>query len=104
MSHTVSVHGHTYRTGSVLPLKIECKGEPVFGEIIHIIQQADNVGFFVRILKVKYFDDHFYAFVVEQTKEYQMISLISAADARPLDIMLSFSTDELYVNPRYKII
>ncbi len=89
VTHTVSVHGHTYRTGSVLPLKIDCKGEPVFGEIIHIIPQADNVSIlmFVRILKVKYFDDHFYVFVVEQTKEYQMISLTSAADARPLDIM-----------------
>ncbi|XP_016326358.1 uncharacterized protein LOC107676349 [Sinocyclocheilus anshuiensis] len=81
--------------------KIDCKGEPVFGEIIHIIPQADNVSvlMFVRILKVKYFDDHFYAFVVEPTKEYKMISLTSAADARPFDIMLSFNTDELYVNP-----
>lgn len=69
----------------MLPLKIDCEGEPVFGENIHIIPQADNVSIlmFVRILKVKYFDDHFYAFVVERTKEFKMISLTSAADARP---------------------
>lgn len=36
VAHTVSVLGQTCRTGSVLPLNVGNKGEPMFGEIIHI--------------------------------------------------------------------
>ncbi|XP_052003744.1 uncharacterized protein LOC127658461 [Xyrauchen texanus] len=106
VTHAVSVFGQTYRTGSVMPLKADDKGEPLFGEIIHIIPQTDDMSIlmFVRILTVKYFDDHFYAYVVHQTKEYEMISLADTADFRPLDIMQGFDTDELYLNPRYKIV
>lgn len=89
-----------------MPLKADNKGEPLFGEIIHIIPQTDDMSIlmFIRILTVKYFDDHFYAYVVHQTKEYEMISLADTADFRPLDIMQGFDTDELYLNPRYKIV
>lgn len=104
VAHTVSVLGHTYRSGSVLPLKVDHKGEPLFGEIVHIIPWAENVCLFVRIVTVKYFDEHFYAYAVQQTKEYEMICLHDAADVRPLDIMLGFNTDELYLSPRYKIV
>ena len=52
IAHTVSVLGQAYRTGCVLPLKVDNNGEPSFGEIIHIIPQTDNVSIlmFVRIL------------------------------------------------------
>lgn len=98
--------GQTYSTSCVLPLKVDNNGEPLFGEIIHIIPQADNVSIlmFVRILTVKYFDEHLYADAVQQTKEYEMISLTDATDVRPLDIIFGFSTDELYLNPRSNIV
>ncbi len=101
----MSVFGRAYRTGSVLALKRDTKGEPLFGEIIHILPQADNIPIlmFVRILTVKHFG-HFYAYAVQKTKEYEMINLADVADVRPLDIMLGFRTDELYLNPRYKIV
>lgn len=74
----------------------------MFGEIIHIIPQAgSSILMFVRILTVKYFDEHFYAYAVQKTNEYEIISLTDATDVRPLDIMLGFNTDELYLNPRY---
>ena len=89
-----------------MPLKVDNNGEPSFGEIIHIIPQADNVSIlmFVRILTVKFFDEHLYAYAVQKTKEYEMINLTDATDVRPLDIMSGFSTDELNLNPRYKIV
>ncbi|KAL7397849.1 hypothetical protein ABVT39_000670 [Epinephelus coioides] len=105
VAHTVSVLGQTYRTSCVLPLKVDNNGEPLFGEIIHIIPQADvSILMFVRILTVTYFDEHFYAYAVQKTKEYEMISRATAADFRPLDIMSGFNADELYLNPRHKIV
>lgn len=47
----------------------------------------------------KYFDEHFYANAVQQTNEYEMISQTNATDVRPLDIMLGFNTDKVYLNP-----
>ncbi len=98
--------GQAYRTGSVLALKRDTKGEPLFGEIIHILPQADNIPIlmFVRILTVKHFDGHFYAYAVQKTKEHEMINLADVADVRPSDIMLGLKTDELYPNPKYKIV
>lgn len=106
VAHSVSVFGQTYKTGAVLPLKMDIKGEPLFGEIIHIIPQTDteSVLLFVRIITVKYFDEHFYAYAVKKTKDYEMISLADSADVKPLDILLGFNTDEIYLSPRYKII
>lgn len=106
VSHTVSVLGQTYRTGSVLTLKTRYKGEPLFGEIIHIIPQIDDVSILMvlRILTMKYFDQHFYAYAIEKTKDYELISVTDAADFRPLDIMQTFNADELYLNPRYKVV
>ena len=70
VTHMVTVHGQTYRTGSVLLLKTQYYGECLFGEIIHIIPQADTESFlmFSRILSVEYFE-YFYAYVVKQTKD-----------------------------------
>lgn len=106
VSHTVSVLGQTYRTGSVLTLKTKYKGEPLFGEIIHIIPQIDDVSILMvlRILTIKYFDQHFYAYAIEKTKDYELINVTDAADFRPLDIMQNFNADELYLNPRYKVV
>lgn len=91
VAHTVSVHEQAYRTGCVLPLTIDNNGELVFGETINIIPQADNVSIlmFVRILTVKFFDEHLYAYVVQKTRKYEMINLTDAKDCRPLDIILS---------------
>ena len=40
VAHTVSVFGQTYRTGSVVPLKYDTRGECQFGEIIHILPEC----------------------------------------------------------------
>lgn len=106
VSHSVDVYGQTYRTGSILPLRTDHREEPLFGEVIHILPQAVNesILMFVRILKVKYFDDHFYAYAVQRTKEYELITLAETSDFWPLDILSSYSTSELYLNPRYEIL
>lgn len=41
---------------------------------------------FVRILKVKYFDNYFYDYAVQRTKEYEALASL-----------------ELYLNPRFKV-
>lgn len=37
VDHTISVLGQTYRTGSVLVLNVDNRGEIVFGKFLHII-------------------------------------------------------------------
>lgn len=59
---------------------------------------------FVRILKVSFFDNHFYAYAVERANEYELITLAEMSDFQPLYIMTSFDTNKLYLNPRYKIV
>ncbi len=105
VSHSVDAYGQTYRSGSILPLKSDNRQQPLFGEVIHILPQAGNelILFFVRILKVKYFDQHFYAFAVEKSKDCQVVTLAETSDFRPLDVVTSYNSD-LYVNPRYAIV
>lgn len=68
VTHSLTVNGQTYRTGSVLPLKTQHQGEHLFAEIIHVIPQGETFLFLIRVLEVQYFDDHFYAYVVQRTK------------------------------------
>lgn len=105
VTHSMSIFGHTYRTGCALILKNDCKGEPLFGEILHILPENDNVSavMLVRIITVKHFDDHYFAYVVHKTDDCEMISITDVADVRPIDIMQSFHSEELYLNPRYKV-
>nr|XP_054597976.1 uncharacterized protein LOC129152226 isoform X1 [Nothobranchius furzeri] len=105
VTHTVGVLGQTYKTGTVLTLKVNNKGDPLFGEIICIMPQTDtgSVMIFVKIITVKYSDEHFYAYAVKETNDYEMISMADLAHYKPLDIMLAFKTDEMYLSPRYKM-
>lgn len=57
MSYSFDVYDQTHRSGSILSAA-ENKPEPLFGEVIHGLPRAVNEST-VRILKVKYFDDHF---------------------------------------------
>ncbi|KAF0029348.1 hypothetical protein F2P81_018453 [Scophthalmus maximus] len=98
VTHSLTVNGQTYRTGSVLPLKTQHQGKHLFGEIIHVIRQGEAFLFLIRVLEVKYFDEDFYAYVVQKTKDFEMINLDDVADVRPLGIMSNFST------VRYKIL
>lgn len=41
---------------------------------------------------------------MERNDDYEMISLKDIADIRPLDLLSSFSGNQLHVNPRYKLI
>lgn len=41
----------------------------------------------------------FYAYVVQQTKDFEIMNFDDVADVRPLDIMSDFSTDKLYLSP-----
>jgi len=60
---------------------------------------------FLRTVKVKYFDDHFYSFVVEKKEEYSLVQIpTDLSDSRPLDIQTSFLDDQIYINPRYKVL
>lgn len=106
VSHSIDVYGQSYRTGSVLTLRRDFREEPLFGEVIHILPQSVNesVFVFVRILKVSFFDDHFYAYAVERSDEYELITLAEIFDFRPLYIVTSFDANKLYLNPRYKIV
>lgn len=105
VSHSVGVLGHTYRTGSVLPLRNDYRGELLFGEIVHIIPQAsETILMLVRVLIVKHFDDHFFAYIVQRSKEYEVICYTDVIDHRPLDILSNFKTCELYLNPRYTFV
>lgn len=58
----------------------------------------------MRILKVSFFDDHFYAYAVERSDEYDLITLAEMFDFRPLYIVTSFDANKLYLNPRYKTV
>ena len=103
VAHTVSVFGQTYRTGSVVPLKYDLRGECQFGEIIHILPECDKELFmFVQILSVQFFDNHYYAYVVEKKDMFELVSIKDLADVRPLTS--SFRGNRVYLNPRYKIV
>ena len=107
VAHSVGVLGQTYRTGCVLALNRDLRGERLFGEIIHMFPncEKEEVFIFIQILSVKFFDDHLYSYVVERNAEYEMINIKDIADIRPLDLLSSYSTgNQLYVNPRYKVI
>ena len=95
--------GQTYQTGSVVPLKYDLRGECQFGEIIHILPECDKELFmFVQILSVQFFDNHYYAYVVEKKDMFELVSIKDLADVRPLTS--SFRGDRVYLNPRYKIV
>lgn len=73
VSHSVDVFGQTYRTGSILPLRKDYRGDPLFGEVLHIFPQIENesILMFVEILNVKFFDEHFYAYSVQRSEAYE---------------------------------
>lgn len=47
--------------------------------------EREEVLIFLRILTVKYFDDHPYSYVVERNDKYEMINVKDVADIRPLE-------------------
>lgn len=106
VAHSVCVLGQTYKTGCVLALNCDLRGERLFGEIVHIVPncEKEEVQIFLRILTVKYFDDHLFSYVVERNDKYEMINVKDVADIRPLDLLSSFRRNQLHVNPRYKLI
>ncbi|KAA0712534.1 hypothetical protein E1301_Tti019070 [Triplophysa tibetana] len=113
LTYTSSIHvtnninflGTSYRTGCILSLKADERGEPLFGEVIHIIpkNESEYALMFLRVLKVQYFDEHLFSFNVMKTKEFDVAKLPGdLMDYRPLDIV-SFC-DQQYITPRYKIL
>lgn len=105
VSNNINFMGTTYRTGCILPLKADERGEPLFGEVIHIIPQIERecAFMFLRVLRVNYFDEHLFSFNVIKTKDFDIAKLPDdLKDYRPLDIV-SFC-DQQYVTPRYKIL
>ena len=105
VAHSVFCLGHTYKTGSVLVLNRDIRGERLFGEIVHMVMNSENeeVLCFLRVLTVVYFDEHLFSYVVQRTNEYEMKDVKGLADTRPLDI-ISSSKNLLFINPRYKLI
>lgn len=106
VSNSVSFCGYTYRTGSIL-MSASSEDEPIFGEVVHLFPKVDQnmLLAFLRTVKVKYFDDHFYSFVVEKMEEYRLVQIpTDLSDSRPLDIQTSFLDDQIYINPRYKVL
>ncbi len=49
--------GQTYRTGAVLALNYDLRGEQLFGEIVHMVPNCEKEEV-LRIETVKYFDGH----------------------------------------------
>ena len=56
----------------------------------------------LRVLSQMYFNPHLCAYAVQRTNEYKVINLSNAADVKPLH-MISYK-ENLFVNPRYKIV
>ena len=106
VAHSVCWLGQTYKTGCVLALNSDARGERLFGDIVHMVPncEKEDVLCFLRILTVKYFDEHLFSYVVHRTDEYEMVNVKDVADIRPLDLLSSFSGKELLLNPRYKLI
>lgn len=107
VSNTVSVGGHTYRTGSILMLSASSEKEPIFGEVFHLFPKVDRniVLAFLRTVNVKYFDDYFYSYAVEKTEEYKLVKIPSGVSvSRPLDIHTHFWDDQIYIIPRYIVL
>jgi len=104
VSHSVDMFGQTFQTGCVLTLNYDERGERLFGEVLHIVPQLEKeiVLVFLRVLCQMYFHPHLYAYAVKRTNEYRMINLSNAADVKPLHI-ISYN-ENLFVNPRYKIV
>lgn len=105
-AHTVHAFCQAYRTGSVVSLNCDTRGERLFGEIVHILPECEKeeVLMFVRILSVECFDDHYYAYVVDKNDAFEMVSKKDLADVRPLSLLSCFQGDRVYLNPRYKIV
>ncbi len=106
MFHTQFVFGQTYRTGSVVPLNCQSRGERLFGQVIHILPECekDEVLTFVRMLSVKCFDSHYYAYVVKKEDVFDIVCLRDLADVRPVSLLSCCQGDLMYVNTRYKIL
>lgn len=106
ISHTVSVWGQTYRTGTLVVIEKKCN-ELVFGEIVHLFPQVDNGTLlaFVNVVHVDFFDDHFYAFCVEKSEDFNVVKIPDdLLDFRPLDFQKPFQGNKVYVCPRYEVI
>lgn len=96
--------GQTFQTGCVLALNCDLREERFFGEVLHIVPQCEKeiVLVFLRVLSQMYFHPHVYAYAVQRKNEYKVINLSNAADVKPLH-MISYK-ENLFVNPRYKIV
>lgn len=107
VSHTVTLCGQTYRTGTVVMTTADTKDEPVFGEIVHLLPQVEKgtALAFVRVVNVNCFDDHFYAYAVERADEFKLVQIPGdLSDFRPLDFNTCFKGNQIYINPRYKVL
>lgn len=101
----VSILGHCYRPGCVVPLKFDLDNEHIFGQAMYIVPFSDRDEVFVllRVLIVKYFDDHLHTYVIKETNEFQVINLKDAIDALPLDVY-QLRDSEFHLLTRYRLI
>lgn len=63
--------------------------------MIQLIPHCETFHSLIRILQVQYFDDHFFAYVMQETEDFEMITLGDVADVTPLDLLSDFCTDKL---------
>lgn len=106
VSHSVSMWGQTYRTGTVVVTEMKYD-DPVVGEIVHLFPQVDKGTLlaFVNVVHVDFFDDHFHAFSVEKSEEFKVVRIPhDLLEFRPLDFQKPFKGNKVYVSPRYKVI
>ncbi len=105
VANCVSVFGHSYRPSCVLSLRCDLDKECLFGETVYIVPFCDReeVLVFLRILTVKYFNDHLHTYVIEKTNEFQMINLKDATDVVPL-CLYKLSDSEVHLFTKYKLI
>lgn len=85
----------------------DTKDEPAFGEIVHLLPQADKGTLlaFVRVVNVNCFDDHFYAYAVERADEFKLVQIPGdLTDFSPFDFYTCFKGTQIYISPRYKVL
>ena len=104
VAHSVTVFGQRYQTTCILPLNRNENGELVFGEVMHILPESENLNvlFFLRILVPKFFHNHFHAIAVQRTEDFKLISIRDLIDFRPMHLI--FFNNDIFVNPRYELV
>lgn len=103
VSHSLFMSGQEYHIGCVLPVNLNERGELVFGEVFYIFPECDkqNAMFFVIMLVQDFFDSHLHAFQLQRTRDFQLINIKDIRDCRPMHLIYF---NNMYVNPRYKIL